>query len=265
MYPICNLKAYGVLTCISFLFIFLASIALARVDTSTSRKGCNLVEKMLLRDLGFSEDANDSEIVALLDVRGKRILATSLIERRKIVSAVPKLSAFVEDKTLTLYERINAAETLCTLGNNTWLPIIKEIAEDPNSAKSLDSLKYNVAGLLARAGDFSQFNIIEKGFSDENKDIRWMAMLELSKFAHSTDPVTDKAANLLTDMAKGDPDNKFREFAIEGLENLAKAKPALKEKVIEALEANVNSTDKNLQAIYKAKLSAYKKPAEPNK
>jgi hypothetical protein len=229
-------------------------------------------ERMLLQKLGLSEDASDAEILALLDSPNKSKGSVILLIRyKKIYSATPKLldilyAKYANDGIISVFDKRWAAEALCDFGNRDWVPIIKAMAEDPNSEVNRDSLKYNVAGLLARAGDFSQFDVVAKGLSDEKDFIRSTAMLELSKFAHPTDPVTDKAAELLANYAKNEPNIKFRGYAIEGLEKLAKAKPSLQGKVIESLEANINSTDKDLRAICNVKLKTiYKKPAEPNK
>jgi hypothetical protein len=125
-------------------------------------------------------------------------------------------------------------------------------------------LKYDVAGLLARVGDFSQFDVVAKGLSDEKYFIRAKAIQMLGKFAHPTDPITDKAAELLLNAAKTEKILVTQEYAIESLEKLAKEKPVLRKKVVEALEANVNSTDKNFQASCRSKLKAYNKITEPN-
>jgi HEAT repeat protein len=157
-----------------------------------------------------------------------------------------------------------ASEALCDFGNKDWLPTIKAMITDPNVKLSHIALKYNAAGLLARAGDFSQFDVIVKGLSDEKDYIRSTAIRELGNFADSTNPVTDSAATLLSNIAKSDKTPRFRIYAIESLEKLAKVKPELKQKIIEALEANTDSVDPNVQRICQVKLMMYKKPWEPN-
>lgn len=223
-------------------------------------------ERLLLMQAGLPENANDSQIIALLDFPDKRRGAALLIRYRKIVSAGPKLLEIVKSEGIRAADKQMAAEALCDFGNKEWVPIIKAMANDSNSEVNRDiSLKFNVAGLLARVGDYSQFDVIENGLADKKDFIRHNAMFELSKFAHPTDPVTDRAAELLTDIAKTEPEINYRRYAIEGLEKLAQVKPALQGKVIEALEANVNSPDKNLRTICNIKLQKiYKKPTEPN-
>jgi len=246
----------------------LATETSARTDYSVKGHGRSSEESpemMILRELGLSENADDTEILALLDVPGKRVLATSLVERRRIVAGIPKLISIVDDNTETISARITAAEALCTLGDKTWLPTIKAIVTDPNGQLSRSSLKYNAAGLLARGGDFSQYDMVVKGLSDEKDFVRSAAIHELGKFAHPTDPVTDSAAALLSNIAKSDKTPRFRAYAIESLENLAKAKPELKQKIIEALEANVDCADKSVRRICEVKLMMYKKQSEPNK
>jgi HEAT repeat protein len=233
-------------------------------DSATGRKGRSNVEINLLRELGLNEDANDTAVLALLDIPNKRILAASLVERRRIVAGIPKLAAIVDNNSLTVFERLPAAEALCTLGDKTWLPKIKAMVTDPNNQLSRSSLKYNAAGLLARGGDFSQFDMVVKGLSDEKEFVRSAAIHELGNFADSTNPVTDSAATLLSNIAKSDKTPRFRVYAIESLEKLAKTKPELKQKIIEALEANAGSADKNVQRICEVKLMMYKQQSEPN-
>jgi hypothetical protein len=262
-------KKWNVIICFCILILMssLENKVIARADYSKRdphRPSEESGEVMTLQALGLSEDTNDTEILRLLDVSDKRIFAISLVESRRIIAGIPKLIKIFDNNALTISERVTAAEALCTLGDNSWLSTIKAMATDPNSKLNRMSLQYDAAGLLARAGDYSQFDVVVKGLSDEKDFIRHKAMFELSKFAHPTDPVTDRAAELLTNFAKSEPNLRFREYAIEGLEQLAKVKPVLKQKVVEALEANANSSDKNLKTSCKVKLKAYKKPAEPN-
>jgi hypothetical protein len=223
-------------------------------------------ERFLLRELlGLPENATDSQIVDLLTSPDKRNAAILLIRYRRIVSAEPKLLEIVKSDGIHDADKLMAAEALCDFGNKEWLPVVKAITTDPNSYLSRTPLKYDAAGLLARAGDFSQFDVVAKGLSEEKDFIKSRAIRQLGNFASTTDPITDTAANFLSDIAKSDKTPRLREYAIESLEKLAKAKPALKEKVIEALEANVNSADESLRTICKVKLTAvYKKSAEPN-
>jgi hypothetical protein len=252
------------------LIMIMEIIAFARTDYSVSGRehiSEESTEMITLKILGLSEDVNDDVIVQLLDIPNKRIHAITLIEYRKISSAIPKLLQIINDSNnnnANIIDKISASEALCILGNRQWMPIIKALSSDPNGMISRTTHKYEVAGLLAQGGDFSQFEVIVRGLSDEKDFIRSKAIYELGKFAHPTDPVTDKAAELLTGIAKCDKNNKFREYAIDGLEKLAREKPTLKNKVIEVLEANIDSPDKNLQAICKAKLMMYKKQSEPN-
>jgi hypothetical protein len=249
----------------------LAIFTIAHADAPRGRIDLDFsAEKALLKELGLSEDANDEQILALLDKPDKKKGSVILLIRyKKIYSAIPKLIEILhaEDTNTGITSAFNkrwAAEALCDFGNRDWVPLIKAMAADPNSQVNRSPLKYDVAGLLARAGDFSQFDVVVKGLSDEKYFIRSKAIQELGKFAHPTDPITDKAAELLLNAAKTEKVLVTQEYAIESLEKLAKEKPVLRKKVVEALEANINSTDKSFQAICKAKLKAYNKITEPN-
>lgn len=218
---------------------------------------CGHAEKMVLTKLGLREDVNDSEIIQLLDIRRKRITATLLIRYRKISSATPKLLEIFNDNKTTLFAKLSAAKALCDFGNREWVQPLKAIAIDPNGVISRTSLKIDVAGLLARAGDYSQFEVLATSINDSKDYIRFFAIQALGNFRHKTETVTDSAAELLTSAAISDPVPWLRERAIESLERIAKIKPEVNSKVISALEANIDSPDKNLRSVCRVKLTIY--------
>ena len=88
------------------------------------------------------------------------------------------------------------------------MPAIKALSTDPNSIINRGgpfmSHKINVAGLLARAGDYSQFEIVAKGINSSEKPIRSKAIQALGNFGHKTNPVTDSAVELLKSVATSD-------------------------------------------------------------
>jgi len=237
------------------------STSTAAVDSSTGRGICAWENKELYDILGLKQDATDSEIIQLLDIPEKRIIATLLIRYRKISSATPKLLEIVRDvndSDAFIMYKIAAAEALCDFGNREWMPTIKALSTDPNSfVGRYIPEKIKVAGLLARAGDYSQFKVVAKGISDSKRSIRSTAIHALSNFGHKTDPVTDSAAELLTFAATSDPVPWLRERAIDALEKIAKTKPQITSKVIDALEANIDSPDKNLRRVCRVKLTIY--------
>jgi hypothetical protein len=260
-----SLRGHLVFSITLLLLMIITANIEAYSDSATGRKNRSSAEMNLLRETGLSEDVNDSQIIALLDSQNNRSSAALLIRYRKITSASPKLLEIVNNANIRDVDRLMASEALCDFGNKEWLPTIKAMITDPNVKLSHRAFKYNAAGLLARAGDFSQFDVVVKGLSNEEDYIRSTAIRELGKFEHPTDPVTDSAAALLSSIAKSDKTPRFRAYAIESLENLAKAKPELKQKIIEALEANVDCADKNVRRICEVKLMMYKKQSEPNK
>jgi len=247
-----------------FCFFFCAllsniSIATDAKNTSPGRRPpCSSEEKMFLRELGLREDVNDAEIIQLLDITNpKRLFVTSLVRYRKIYSGMPKLLQIVNDDEAIVFERVAAAEALCGFGNKEWMPTIKALSLDPNSIVARDPLRIKVAGLLARAGDYSQFEIVAAAVSDSRKYVRSSAIYELGNFGHKTDPVTDSAAKLLSSVATSDPVPSLRERAIESLEKIAKKKPQIIPKLIDALETNKNSPDKYLGITSRVKLKIY--------
>jgi hypothetical protein len=251
-----------VMVVVCVLMIFALS-AIAR-DRSVQTSNLTSDLKDLYQILGMREDANDKEIIDLLQDPNKRIIAITLIKHKHISSAVPQLLNIVNDSNMLLPSRLTAAGALCLFGNREWVPVVKNMMGDVNGMIPFTSEKYNAAGLLARAGDFSQFDVVVKGLSDEKDFIQSEAIYQLGNFASPTDPVTDSAATLLSNIAKSDKTPRFRDAAIGSLEKLAKEKSVLRGKVIEALEANIDSTDKDFQVICKAKLREYNKISEPN-
>lgn len=237
----------------------LTSTSTGVTDANSSARGHipGQSEKMLLSKLGLKEDVNDTEIIKLLDIRRKRIKATLLIRYRKISSATPKLLEIFNDNKTTIPTKLSAAKALCDFGNREWVQPLKAIATDPNGVISRTSLKIDVAGLLARAGDYSQFEVLATSINDSKDYIRSFAIQALGNFGHKTNPVTDSAVELLTSVAISDPIPWSRERAIESLEKIAKKKPEVTSKVIDALDANIDSPDKNLRRICRVKLTIY--------
>jgi len=250
-----------------FLCALLTNISMAtdRAITSSECRSPGWAEKMFLTKLGLEEDVNDSKIIQLLDVPNKRISATGLIRYRRISSAIPKLLQIVDSNEMTIPTRIVAAEALCDFGNKEWMPTIKALSTDPNGFISRTPHKFDVAGLLARGGDYSQFEIVASGISSNKQHIRGTAIQALGNFGHKTDTVTDSAAELLKSAATSDAVPWLRERAIESLEKIAKIKPEVESKVIAALEANKDSTDKDLRIMCNAKLNSYSKKLKKEK
>jgi len=237
----------------------LTNISMADTDDANRPQAHRpgIIEKALLRELGLAEDVNDSVIVQLLDIPDKRGNAISLIRYRKISSATPNLLQIFNDSKTSFFKKLSAAKALCDFGNKEWMPTIKALSTDPNGLISRTPINIDVAGLLARAGDYSQFEVVANSISDSRDYIRSMAVHELRNFGHKTDPVTNSAVELLTSVATSDPIPRMRERAIRSLEKIAKTKPEVTSKVIDALEANVDSPDKNLQIVCRVKLKSY--------
>jgi len=227
--------------------------------TPAGRRPCARVqaEKDFLTRLGLPEDTNDTEIIQLLDIPEKQIFAAGVIIYRKIYSATPKLLQIVNDANAFIPAKFVSARTLCSLGNKEWMPTIKALLLDPNSIVDRTTLKIKAAGLLARAGDYSQFEIVAAAISDNRRYVRFSGICELRNFGHKTDPVTYLAAELLTSVATSDPVPSLRKMAIYSLEKIAKKKSEITSKVIDALDANIDSSDKNLRRICRSKLTIY--------
>jgi len=223
-----------------------------------SRGPCTDAEKKLLEWLGLREDANDAEVIQLLDIPEKQILASAVVSYRKTYSAVPKLLEIVNDTNTLLPVKIAVADSLCSLGNKEWMPTIKALSLDPNEPVRGTFLAIKVAGMLARAGDYSQFETVAAWVADGRRYGRLRAICELANFRHKTQPVTDVAVDLLVSVATTDPDFRFRTVAIYSLDKIAKEKPQIIPKLIDALEANKYSADKYLGITCRVKLKIYR-------
>jgi hypothetical protein len=220
-----------------FLLALLPNVSLAAPDERPcpGRLTCarESGEEYFLTLLGLREDVNDTELIQLLDIPEKQIFAMGVVMYRKTSPATPKLLQIVNDANMLLPAKICAADTLCYLGNREWMPTIKTLSLDPNGPIAGTSLAIKVAGLLARAGDYSQFEIVAAAVGDSEDYVRSSAIWELANFRHKTDPVTDSAVSLLTSVAMSDPVPRMRRYAIESLEKVAKEKPQIIPKLID--------------------------------
>jgi len=220
-----------------FLLALVPNVSLVTADERScpSRRTCaqDSPEKDFLTLLGLGQDVNDTEIIQLLDIPEKQILAMGVVMYRKTSSATPKLLQIVNDANTLLPAKICAADTLCHLGNKEWMPTIKTLSLDPNGFIARTSVAIKVAGLLARAGDYSQFEIVAAAVSDSKHYVRFSAICELGNFGHKTDSVTDLAVELLVSAANADPEPRFRQVAIYSLEKIAKEKPQIIPKLID--------------------------------
>ena len=223
------------------------------------------VEISLLSELGLSPDANDTQIIQLLDEPNKRTSSTLLIRYRKIYSATPKLLQIVNDPNIFPLARFGAAKALCDFGNKEWMPIIKKIAKDPNGLIAGRPYEIEVAGLFARAGDYSDFDTVAKGIQDKKWWVRHTAIVALGNFRHKTDPVTDRAVELLKQTATSDSDPRLRVFAVRSLDKITETKCDVAPILLKVLEANSNSADKNLRLECTGLLMKYRKVPEPEK
>ena len=227
----------GKTTVCFFLLALLPNVSLATADERPcpSRRTCALdsPEKDFLTLLGLREDANDTEVIRLLDIPEKQIFAMGVVMYRKTASATPRLLQIVNDSNTLFPAKICAADTLCYLGNREWMPTIKALSLDPNGPICGTHVAIKIAGMLARAGDYSQFETVAAWIADGKRYGRLSAICELANFRHKTDPVTDAAIDILVSVADTDPEPFFRQVAIYSLEKIAKEKPQIIPKLID--------------------------------
>ncbi len=243
-------------------FAGLAEGAAGRKDScGEAPRKISAAEKSLLRSLDLAEDANDEAIIKLLDDPNKRIFAAGLIRCRKIRAAKDKLLELARDEGADIFTRIAAAEALCDFENNEWIKAIRPVLTEKRSPIAKETgLKLDVAGLLARAGDFSQMDFIAGYVHDEQVDVRKSAVAALAHFHAAEDKKQcNKAIDLLMSAASNDDAPKVREAAVVGLEDFIKENKVLNSKYVEILEANGQSKDRALQTTCKLLLQQYKR------
>jgi hypothetical protein len=113
----------------AYLFLFLVFTGAAEGagrdnSTASASRVISAAEKSLMRSLALKEDANDAEIIELLNDPRKRIFAAGLIRCRRIKGANDKLLELVGDDKADVFTRIAAAEALCDLDCGDWIPAI---------------------------------------------------------------------------------------------------------------------------------------------
>lgn len=257
-------RSFTTMIVCSLLSILAANVCTGRssADSATARR-VSSGEKMVLRQLGLSPDVNDSEIIQLLHDPRKRGSVRLLIRYRRVSSAVPQLLQIVNDPNSKFFDKFGAAKALCDFGNREWMPTIKAFVADPNSTKIGTAHAVRVAGLLARAGDYSHFRLVAKSATDSNWWMRHTAVMALANFRHRTHPVTDSAVESLRRVAVSDQVPRLREQAIYSLQKIAKTKHEVTSKLIEALEANADSAESDhYRRLYERLLKHYREKAK---
>ncbi len=219
-------------------------------------------EPSLLRDLGLPPDANDAQIVRCLDAPEKVIFAASLVRSRRMTSATPKLVQIVNDPQIHAFGRISAAKALCDFGNRDWLRPVKALSADPNSGLDV-STKISVAGLLARAGDFSQFQFVVSYVADDKDWMRYAVVAALGEFADKSNPVGVDAANILSFVATSDKMPSLRRRSIESLQKIVQKRADLKPVLVAAARANADANDSMLRTTSRSVLRLDEKSKEP--
>ena len=137
---------------------------------------------------------------------------------------------------------------MSAFGNYEWVPQIKAMVTEPNSGIGTGNIA--VAGLLARAGDYSQFEMLTTYIKNKEPMIA-EAIRALGNFD------TNSAASFLKDIAISGPAPSFRIEAIESLDKIAEKRPELLPKLVDALEANKDSNYPPLKKRCAEKLEKY--------
>lgn len=224
---------------------------------TTGRRGRDpTAEERTLAIMGLKKDITDAEIIALLDKPATSVHAAALIGYRRISAAIPDLLRIVQDDKRLVPERFGCASTLCNLGNKEWVPAIKKLSADPNGMLRR-VYGADVAGLLARVGDYSQLSVVASQLKDEEGRTSYGALRALSYFAHESDPAAVSAADLLYSVARSDSSSFAREYAMRSLETIAQKRPALKTRLIDAAKTNAGSSDVGLRGTSQAMLKKY--------
>ncbi|MBN1346715.1 MAG: hypothetical protein JXQ73_28750 [Phycisphaerae bacterium] len=234
-----------------------SSVTLAATSTAPASWECETPEERILRTMGLKKDAPDSVVIALLDDPRQVYAAMAVLRLRRLASMTPKFLEIVTDEKRHFTVRLQAAEGLCDCGNREWLKTVKGMLKD-QVIKKLPMTKLRIAGLLARGGEYSQFEMVAGHIDHEKKSVRSYALQALHHFTYSNDVVADPALEIMAFVAKSDPEARFRREAIRSLEGAAKTKPELMAKLVEVWEANVDSQDKLLRSACRRKLQKHR-------
>lgn len=269
----------------TIILIMLATNSLFGIKDNNEREKRRIgsSERELLLITGLPEDINDNKIIKLLDVNydinHKDIFtAISLIRYRRIDAAIPKMLEIFKDKKTFFPMKRCIAEALCDFGNKEWMTEIKYLFNDPNkwipetisevmpikikiqNQRVLLPTKIELAGLMARGGDYSLFQFVANNIDDNDFGIRMFTIEQLPNFINDTSPESEKAADTLLYAASSDVNDHNRIRAIFGLDKMLKIHPDFINKLIQALENNLNSNDKYLKYICEQKLKMLSDP-----
>lgn len=187
-----------------------------------------------------------------------RFNSISNIRRTKLFPAIPELLELmkIEDSRDSFYDKLNAAETLCDFGNKEWIESIKKLSRTTKFPITTEE-KIQIAVLLARAGDCSQFDFLSNYISHADWLFRYLTIKFLSEMSNSTKQAASRAAELLELAAMTDPIMSLRRDAIVALEKLLKNAPDSEPRLLKVLETNLNSADDKLRTICEAKIKEY--------
>ncbi len=202
----------------------------------------------------------DEQVLELLETKGLVTAVQRQIQERKLQAAVPVLLGIVRGQK-SLLAKLEAAGMLVSLGNTSWLPDIRPYVTDPNAGTTLRE-RISVAGVLAQAHDYSQFELVADSLSHEDPKVRVRAMDVIRSFRHAPDPIGPKMAELLEGIAATDQDTGRRATAIRHLEEMAEDRPEFVPAVISALEANLSPDGGRFHEMCQRKLKEYRQRPE---
>jgi len=196
----------------------------------------------------------DEEVIRLLDDPRQFLIGISLIKQRKMTAATPILLEITHSESTGSRTKLYAAKTLLSLGNRQWIEPMKGISADPNIPMLR---RLATAGLLAQAGDYTQFEVVSGSLENDDDRIRQEAVKILPDFKGRATQVTE----LLVSLGEHDGNPGVRMAAIASIEKMVSERPEVLPLLLQVLEANVNSENAYLQKQCEAKLKQYGKAA----
>lgn len=239
--------------CIGLCIVMLVNVC----PGEEQKKHVHFVEKTLFLLLDIPTDATDQDIISKLD-SPQKIAAMQLIVRRQITDALPKLHMIVEDKNEAILNRSHAARTLLYFKDRGWIKAIRSLYDSYDAKQFYEiDCKIHLAGTLAMIGDYSPIEMVLKGTVHENYLVRIQAARQLAEYNDPNSPVSDIASDALVEMAKSDSDVPVRKESIFALEKIVQKKMEYRNKLLEAVEANVDSIDKDLKALSQERKGIY--------
>ena len=156
----------GMFTCAVIAVLIVSPLAIAMPNDTLNQAAALKAERERriapLRAAGVNIDSAD-ELIRVLD-KGQvpvQIAAAYLLKEKKVKSAVPQLEKLAKDPSTTTLLRLNVCDALSELApvSSNWKDPCKRLLREAYDSAT----RIRAAGVLAKSGDTSGWNLIREG------------------------------------------------------------------------------------------------------